>query len=203
MLYGRDWGFYTDLLDDLERTGQRLRIAYDRGEMELFMPGDPHERLNKSAAMLLEAWSMETRTRIYGLGSVTCRRRDTEKGLEPDDCYYVHRDAPPISRGPLDMKLFGAPDLVMEVEVTEPMLPRLPVYAGLGVAEIWLLRPAAPVKVLRLVRGGKYHEVENSVLLPEFPMKQFARALKQASEGSQFDATVAWRDWLRKNGLAK
>ncbi len=112
-----DWEHYTDTLLHLERSGQHARVTYDRGRMELMTVGRRHEIIKKAIGRLLETYADEMDIGIEGVGNVTCRRQDLERGLEPDECYYITS----VYRGTddvLDLTNNPPPDLAVEVEVT-------------------------------------------------------------------------------------
>ena len=64
----------------------------------------------------------------------------------------------------IDLMVDPPPDLVIEVEITSPAVPKLPVYARLGVPEIWLHDGRAP-RILRLA-GDQYENNNRSGVLP-------------------------------------
>jgi Uma2 family endonuclease len=71
------------------------------------------------------------------LGSTTFKRQDKRKGTEPDDCYYFREAMKIRARKHWDPKRDPPPELVVEVDVTRRSVAREPVYAALGVPEIW------------------------------------------------------------------
>src|SRR5689334_5933647 len=83
------WEFYEQTLEQLERAGQHARVTYDEGRMEMMTTTGWHEDIKKCAARLLETYSIVRDIPIRGIGSLTCKRRDRRKGLEPDECYYI------------------------------------------------------------------------------------------------------------------
>ena len=60
-----------------------------------------------------------------------------DRGLEPDDCYYLANAAKVRNWATLDLERDPPPDLALEVEITRSCLNRMGVYAGLGVPEVW------------------------------------------------------------------
>jgi Uma2 family endonuclease len=71
-----------------------------------------------------------------GLGSTTLKRL-TAAGTEPDGCFYLHNWQRIIGKKRIDLESDPPPDLAIEIDVTNPSLDKLPIYADLGVAEIW------------------------------------------------------------------
>src|SRR5258706_6472159 len=90
VLEDASWELYENLLQDI---GDRpIRINYDQGRLEMMSPLPEHERPKKIIGRLIETLSYELGIEIACLGSTTFRRRDKEKGLEPDECYYFKEE---------------------------------------------------------------------------------------------------------------
>ena len=87
LLSGITWEQYETLRDLLDKPG--LRMTYLEGWLELFMPSEKHERIKKTLARLLEQYAIEKNIRLYGYGSSTYRKQAKQRGLEPDECYYL------------------------------------------------------------------------------------------------------------------
>ena len=190
------WDFYTSTLYELEAQGLHTRVTYDDGWMELMTTGDNHERAKKVIARLIEQYSLEMDIPALGLGQITCRRKDLRKGLEPDECYYVRTEPPPMSQGELDLLTYPPPDLAVEVEITRGSIPRQPIYAALGVDEIWRF-DGERLTVLHRTPDGRYEPHEKSLAFPELCIDQLNRFIRQALTGNQHEAIKAFRDWVR------
>jgi Uma2 family endonuclease len=73
------------------------RWAYDQGTLEIIMPSDLHEVLNRLLDRIITALTEELDLKIKAYGSTTLEREDLEQGVEPDSCYYIQtpiRSAP-------------------------------------------------------------------------------------------------------------
>lgn len=136
----RDISFdtYRCLLDNY--TDQNTpRFTYDRGTLEIMSPlTRRHEEANRTLAkiaeMILDAWEWD----YVNIGSTTFQRADVSQGFEPDTGFYVANYASVAGKD--EINLAGgdpAPDLIIEVDVSSPSLPRFPIYAAFGVGEIW------------------------------------------------------------------
>lgn len=71
------------------------------------------------------------------LGSKTFKREDLLKGFEPDSCFYIQHVEAISGKDEVDLNTDPPPDLVIEIDITSPSLPRLPIFAGVGVPEVW------------------------------------------------------------------
>src|SRR5438132_10172476 len=67
---------------------RHIRVTYDRGEMEIMTLSGKHERDKSLLSRLIGALTEEMEIDIAGRGSMTFRRKDRQRGLEPDDCYW-------------------------------------------------------------------------------------------------------------------
>ena len=105
---------------------------------------------------------------ILGLGSMTLRRRDVNRGLEADQCYYI-RHEPDVRGKQIDLAVDFPPDLAIEVEISRSALNRMGIYASLRVPEIWRYN-GEKLSVNLLNEQGNYIESSVSLSFPFFPM---------------------------------
>jgi Uma2 family endonuclease len=198
LLEGVSWKYYDQTLRELERAGRRLRVTYDDGRMEFMTLGDLHERAKSTIRRLIELYALERDIDILAMGSITCRRKSLKKGLEPDEAYYVNAPHPPVSEGELDLNQYQPPDLAVEVDISRSSIKRQPIYAALGVAEVWRYDGRA-LRVLRRDKKGKYVVSERSLAFRDLPMDVLNRHLKMSLGEGQAEAIKAFRDWVRAN----
>lgn len=170
-LTSTDWDGYSNILEALK--DRRIKVTYDQGALELLSPSKTHEQIRKLLVTIIEFALFEKRTRYFGGGSTTFRRKFLEKGLEPDDCFYF--DTSVLENA--DEEDCPIPELALEVEHTQSVLNRLGIYEALGVHEVWRYTSEHRVVILRLGDGG-YVEVEKSDYLPFFPGPEVVRFVK-------------------------
>ncbi|MDP9173793.1 MAG: Uma2 family endonuclease [Planctomycetota bacterium] len=194
LLKGISWGTYQRLLEELDSSN--LRLTYDRGRLEIMAPLPIHESIKKIAARIIETYALEADIAIYPLGSTTFRREDLEKGLEPDECYYIANAAAVEGKDTLDLTIDPPPDLALEIDNKQRSIKREPIYAALGVPEIWR-HDGSKFAYLRRDMNGVYTPLEKSLAFPNFPAADFNRFLNLARRGPQHDALKALRDWVR------
>ncbi|MCI0570758.1 MAG: Uma2 family endonuclease [Myxococcaceae bacterium] len=157
-----------------------VRVSYLRGILEFMSPSERHESLKKMIARLLEMYALEHDIELVGKGSMTIRKREKERGAEPDECYFVNRTAR------------GFPDLAIEVVLSHGAIDKFELYAGLGVKELWLWEDGT-LHVYRL-RGERYARARKSHLLPELDLSHLARFVERED---QTRAVREYRDSLR------
>jgi Uma2 family endonuclease len=163
LLHNVSWGTYLRLLEDL--GGQSApRVTFDNGEMEIMSPTSEHEELNRTVARFVEAVTAALDLDIRSVGSTTFSREDLQRGFEPDSGFYIE-SAPAIAgKTKLDLNTDPPPDLVIEIDISSRSLRKLPIYAALGVREIWRYRNSK-LDIL-LLNGNRYVEAEFSVAFP-------------------------------------
>jgi Uma2 family endonuclease len=130
------WETYERLLADHQESSG-IHFTYDQGRLEILVPSLRHEKLKHTLATLVELLAGALNIDIEGAGSTTFRRHDLARGFEPDACFYLdHADAIAPDR-PLGLAVDPPPDLVIEVDITRSSLDKFPIYAALGVPEVW------------------------------------------------------------------
>ena len=179
VLRGVTWEQYEALLALFGDDPPGIRMFYLEGALEIMSPSRKHETIKKIVARLVELYALERGIALTGLGSTTFRRAAKERGVEPDECYCVGAD-----------KEF--PDIAFEVVLTSGGVNRLAIYAGLGVAEVWLWRRGT-FEIHHLAPAG-YERRERSALLPEL---DFAQLVPLVEMPDQTRALRAFRDTLR------
>ena len=193
-LWGVSWEDYVRLRAIPE--SRNVRMTYNEGSLELMSPSKMHERIGELLGRLVAAWTEERGIAVQGCGSTTFRREDLQKGLEPDKCYYLQHLDNVRDRDELDLALDPPPDLVIEVDVTSPSRHRFPIYAKLGVPEVWLWRKDT-LRFFLLGDNRQYAESDEGVALPGFP-RQLAEQLLAKARAT--DDTALLREFRQAIG---
>jgi Uma2 family endonuclease len=199
VLYSIPWGKYDALLHALD--DRHLRITFDRGTLEIMTISYPHEFYKKLFARLIELLAVELNIPLQPGGSLTFRREMMEKGLEPDECYWIERA--PLMQGKLDydIEVDPPPDLAIEIDITSSSLDRVAIYAALGVREVWRF-DGETLLVYQLV-GSKYKVKAHSRAFPFLPMREIVRFVKEAEGSDQTTVMRAFSKWVRETLLPK
>lgn len=159
-----------------DRAGSRM--AYSAGLFEIRTPSWNHEFIKKNLARLLEGWALAEGVDLQGAGSWTLENATEEVLVEPDECYLVG-----VRAGR------KVPDLAIEVRWTGGGIEKLPIYAALGVKEVWVWdRGAISAHVLR---GATFVRSARSTLLPTLDLARLAR------HASMEDQSKAVRAFLK------
>lgn len=198
VLEDASWELYEKLLRDI---GNRpIRVTYDEGRMEIMSPLPEHERPKKLLGRMIEALAFELDMPIASLGSTTFRQREKAKGLEPDECYYFRDERKMRGKKRLDLKKDPPPELVVEIDIASRSVPREPIYAALGVPEIWRYRTGR-VECLHLIRG-EYHLRKMSLAFPFLEPALLQRFIEMAAVDGETAMRRQFLAWVRKNGWA-
>src|SRR6185312_6939551 len=147
------------------------RLTYDCGYLQIMVVTNPHERLRKVLAMLVEAWLEETGGAYVPSGQLTHQRKELKKGFEPDECYYIQNWKKVAGVRQINFLKDPPPDLMIEVEVSRTVDSRLPIIAAFKIPEVWSYDGEA-VKILRLQSNEKYKEARTSRAIPDFPFTE-------------------------------
>jgi len=195
VLHDISWAFYERLLREIGNG--TTRVTYYRGTIEIMSPLPKHEKWKKRIGRLIETMSLELRIRMETLGSTTFRQKLKKAGLEPDECYYVQNAAAVKGKDRLDLAVDPPPDLAVECDITSRSIKREPVYAALGVPELWRF-DGKRLQVLALV-GDRYEPREASSVFPFLPMKEIQRFLDRMREpgADDLDVLTDFQQWVR------
>jgi Uma2 family endonuclease len=178
------WGTYETLLR--ERGDEGPRMAYDRGALEIMSPSSKHETLKSLIGRLLETYTEVLGIDIVGTGSTTFKLQLKERGLEPDESYYIQNESRVRGRD-IDLSTDPPPDLAIEIDLRRSSLDKLGIYAALGIPEVWS-HDGERVVVHVLQPSGSYAVSDRSAALPELPMDELVGFLDRI--GSQSDTQI-------------
>ncbi len=196
VLHGIPWATYVALRDMPENW--KLRMTYDRGELEIMSPSPFHEGLAALLGTLIEIWAIELDIPLRSLRSMTVRREAIERGFEPDNCYYVQNEPRLWDKIELDFDVDPPPDLAIEVDVSRGSSAKMSIYASFGVPELWRL-DGRQIQVFTLEADSRYELRDTSLALPGFPIARAQEALLQLGSVRQTTLLRSFRDWVREN----
>jgi Uma2 family endonuclease len=194
VLYNISWETYERLLAERVHSPGTL-IAYDEGALEIMVVYRGHETPNRTLARLAEITAEETERDFDATGHTTLIRKDLAKGVEPDSSFYFRNAALIRGKYKTDMAIDPPPELVIEVDMTSSSLPRFPIFAGLGIPEVW--RYDGEHVSFHALEGKAYRAIERSVVLPPMTASQATIFLELSSR----ETAIAWmravREWIR------
>lgn len=196
LLRGVAWETYLDLRDNPEN--RRIRMTYLDGTLILMSPDTIHEEGADLLGVLIRAVAKGLGVQVKGTRSTTLRLGRARRGAakEPDTSFYLGANELRMRRmKALDLTVDPPPDLAIEVDNKADSEAALPVYARLGVPEVWRYTPAEEV-ALRFYRleGSGYEEVDRSLSIPILTPALVLEALRALDESEMGE--VAWADYV-------
>jgi Uma2 family endonuclease len=193
-LKGIAWQTYKQLLTELgdRRTS---RLSYTQGILEVIMPSDRHETHKKLIERMIETLTEELNLPAKSFGSTTLNREDLEKGAEPDSCYYI-QNVSHIRGRTINLTTDPPPDLVVEVDISNPSSQRIEIYKQLGIPEIWRYSSSA-VRIYQL-QEGEYRSSDFSPIFPIVSAVAINQFLQQAETQDDTALVRSWRQWIQQ-----
>jgi Uma2 family endonuclease len=179
IIEGVSWETYKRLLADFGDS-HTARVAFDRGMLEIMAPSFAHERPAHLLVQLVEIVTEACDLDLIGAGSTTFKREDIERGFEPDASFYVQHAADVRSNTEIDLDRDPPPDLVIEIDLTHPSLDKLPIYAAIGVPEVW--RYARQHVIIYRRGAAGYTVADTSAVLPGVTSRQLTQLVQTGFE---------------------
>jgi Uma2 family endonuclease len=194
VLGGVSWQTFCRLLRAFD--DRHLRITYDRGALEIMTLSPQHERCKHLLGLLIGALVEELGWNMAGFGSMSFKRKKRQRGLEPDECFWIQHELVVRGRDQIDLRHDPPSDLVIEIEATQSALNRMGIYGVLKVPEVWRWG-AKGLRVQLLGPDGKYADSPHSPAFPFLPMSEIERFLGMRSSLGETDLVRQFRAWLR------
>jgi Uma2 family endonuclease len=92
-------------------------------------------------------------------------------------------------QGEIDLTIDPPPDLIIEIDITSPSLNRFPIFAAIGIPEVWRY-DGERVSIFRREQD-RYREIEHSNALPLLTGEIATRFLEEST-------TLKSTAWLRQ-----
>lgn len=192
--HGVGWHDYEELLDAVGEASS-LRICYDEGTLQIMTLSQRHEKYSTLIERMVDRLSSFLRVKVLFYGFATMRKRQKQKGVEPDACFYV-QNAPLVgTKDEIDFNIDPPPDVVVEIDLHHDSISKFPIYAALGVPEFW--RYDGNVLTIYLLRKGQYQPSEVSESLTLLTGAVLTEFLARTSKEDQYDILSAFEEWLK------
>lgn len=192
-----DWKTYTRLLRVFEeRPGYRL--TYDQGELEIMSPSRRHDHPGRFFGFLIMILTDELGLPMCPGGSTTMRKKKKQRGLEPDECFWIANAAALAGVDDLDLSKHPPADLALEVDVTSSSLDRMSIYETLLVPEVWRMDDG--VLTFHVLIAGQYQTATHSLSFPKVTpadLLPFVQAAHQAPDNNV--VLRQFRAWVRQH----
>lgn len=180
----------------LKETGEDRgsRFAYDCGTLEIMTPLFEHENPKSNLSNFIIALAEELEIEIKSAGSTTLKRRIANRGIEPDNCYYIQNEAAIRGNKTLDLAI-DPPHLAIEIDITSSSVNKFGIYSALGVSELWRY-DGRDLKFYYL-EEDKYIECEFSIAFPLVWVTELSQFIKQSKTMGEIALLKLFRAWVR------
>ncbi len=188
------WQEYEMFLEDFEEKAG-WRLAYDTGKLEIMPPTYEHEYFSLSFHDIVRAYCDVFEINLISAGSTTFRRVFLNKGVEPDECFYI-QSAEKVIGKKFKSNEYLMPDVAVEVDISTDSLDKFPIYAALQVPEVWVF-DGEKVTFYQL-EGEKYNQISNSIALSLLSSETLSAFLNLSETKGQTFALKSFRQRLNE-----
>lgn len=161
---GVPWDTYAMLSEFRDEHRRAVRIAFLDGKIEITKTTYRTERLRVRVGLVISSLFHEFQLPCIGSRSTTFQRSENKVGFEANDSYYIENYKHLLGLDDIDLAIHPPPDLALELDF-ESQFSKEPVYAGLGIPELWLWDGTA-IAFRRLQADGRYAQITHSVAIP-------------------------------------
>lgn len=200
VLRGIAWDDYQTIAHTLE--GRHVRLSFDRGTLEFMTISPLHGHLSRLLAQLIFVLTEELGLPRKSFGDMTCDREDLERGIEPDECFYLTHEPEVRNKEHLDLTTDPPPDLAIEIDVTHSPRNRLSIYAALGVKEVWRFQNET-LTAQQLNDDGGSEEIQTSHHFPNLQISHITAFLNRRNQLDENSLIREFRQWVQQNLVAK
>jgi len=103
---------------------------------------------------------------------------------QPDVAFYLGDfRLPPRTNEPVDVSIYGAPQLTIEISsstLSEDLGPKRLLFERLGVQEYWVVNVAASQVIAFSIQNARSGEIDESVVLPGLKIATVEEALRKS-----------------------
>jgi len=194
VLHNISWKTFEALLKEAgENRGSRF--AFDHGTLEIITPLFEHESYKSNLGNFIIALAEELNIEARSAGSTTLKRQVANRGIEPDNCYYIQNE--PAIRGKLklDLETDPPPDLAIEIALTSSSINKFGIYAAIGISELWKYN-GKELKFYQL-EAGEYIERDISLAFPVISVQDMSAFIQQISTQGEVALLKSFRAWVR------
>jgi Uma2 family endonuclease len=195
LLENISWQTFETLLKEIG-DNRGYRIAYDDGMLEIMAPLYEHENPKIQSDRFIAILAEELGIEIKSAGSMTLKKEQVKKGIEPDNCYYIQNEPAVRGRQELDLETAPPPDLAIEIDITSSSVNKLAIYSALRVPELWLYNGRV-LKFHQLV-SAEYVESKFSIAFPFVSSTEMERFFEQSKTMGEIALLKLFRIWVRE-----
>jgi Uma2 family endonuclease len=196
ILNGITWETYERILSEHIEVSNR-HFSYCDGDLEIMVLGYKHEKFKHLLSELVVEIARILELDYEGAASTTFRKESKKKGFEGDATFYFENAEVIRGKNEIDLMIDPSPELVVEVDITHGSMPKFPIFADLGIKEVWRF-DAEKVSFYRLEKNS-YNEVQESVCLPKVQSQTVTNLLYSASDMKRLDWIKLIHEAIKKD----
>jgi Uma2 family endonuclease len=171
------WQDYERILEELgERRSSRL--SYSQGTLEIMTPLFIHENTKVLIGDLVKVLLDEFGFDYEPAGSTTFKKQELNRGVEPDESFYIENCQAVRGKNRLDLTSDPPPDLAIEIDITSRT--ELDIYEHLGVPELW--RYDGRRLQINILQNDRYIESERSAIFSRLDVIKIIPEFLQRSQ---------------------
>jgi Uma2 family endonuclease len=191
------WTTFNNLLTELGNQ-RNTRLTYHQAVLEIMTPLGEHENNNRFIDDIVRILAEELNLPLKKMGSLTLKKDNLQQAVEPDSCYYLTQEPLVRNKQNIDLNIDPPPDLVLEIDITNTSLNKLPIYASLQVPEIWRYNGRSlQVFVLDLDKR-EYNQVIISPTFPQLNIESIPQLISQSLIVGETATLKTFRNTLRE-----
>jgi len=201
LLYGVSWEDYKNFLAAM--GDYSLRHTYDGWHLEMMSPRKDHDWIKTFIGRMIEVLTYELGIPIQSVGSTTLTGDAVHRGVQPDEAYYIAHELAVRGKLTYNPAIDPPPDLILEVDVTNSSIQRMPSFALLRIPEVWRYEKQI-LHFFHLTASGVYQQRPFSLAFPFLTSDDVQKFLNQAGEveeNSLLHSFVHWAKHQRDQSL--
>ena len=196
LLHGISWNTYEQISGALiDYAGARL--TYHDGRLEIMTTSYPHEMYASILGDLLKILASEMEIDCISARTTTFKLSPKELGFEGDDTFYFsYLDELRQPGKKIDLSCDPAPDLVIEVDISNPSLNKLPIFIGMNIKEFWRWYDNE-LTIYQLI-DGSYEICSTSHFLPNATVAEINELVYEQQTVTSFEWNTMVRAYARQ-----
>lgn len=192
------WETFNRLLDELGNK-RNQRLTYYDDTLEIMSPLGIHENNNRFIESLIFVIADELGLNLKKFGSLTLKSDQFQQAVEPDSCYYLQNEPKIRNKQQIDLTIDPPSDLVLEIDITSGSLHKLPIYANLGIPEIWRYDGEKLTVFILEKETNNYQKVYQSNIFLFFDLSMIPELIQQSLVDGETAVLRRFRQKIRDN----
>jgi len=193
LLRGVSWETYNQLSRALGSHQPSVLLTYHHGALEIMVASYEHEKWKGIIGDVVKLIAGEMEIDYVSSAQTTFQMEYRKGGFEGDDSFYFSYLEQLRQMDEIDLAKDPAPDLVIEIDISNPSINKLPLFADLGINEVWRYHKGV-LKIYHL-SNGEFFEAEGSAFLTGVT----AQAVTELIAASQSLPAYIWQRKVREH----